>query len=43
MNCKFPEPRGWALHWDGDTLAASPHGGEPATLWAVEHEKEGAA
>ena len=43
MNCKFPEPRGWALQWDGATLVASAYGDETASLWAAEREKEDAA
>ncbi len=43
MICKFPEPRGWALKWEGSALTGSADGGEPAFLWAVERETEGAA
>jgi len=43
MICKFPEPRGWALQWDGAALVASANGDETASLWSAERETEGAA
>jgi hypothetical protein len=35
-------PRGWALQWAGSALTGSVEGDEPASLWAIEREDEGA-
>ena len=43
MDGKLPEPRGWALQWDGAALTGSAEGDDPAALWAAEREKESAA